>query len=278
MKIGCHAVLFTDRIAKETEEVLKEFEKTGCQGVEIGARFFGVEKSSYLKELLDQYHLQLSGLHVSALWTDLLDDPQKVEDAVGKAVEFLQIMPNKNIIFTGAAQKDPSHHPEEPVDPRLSDTESAEKMAEKLNEIAGKAGEKGVFINYHNHCWEFDHDGLLFMAFIHKAPRVHFALDTGWAAGSGWDPADLIEKYPDRISYVHLRDFKKEIMEKCHTFDQKQESYVDLGTGDMDYDHLMSVIKKNFGDNGWAVIEYEKGKVDFERYTKAVSYVREILG
>ena len=28
MKIGCHAVLFTDRIAKETEEVLKEFEKT----------------------------------------------------------------------------------------------------------------------------------------------------------------------------------------------------------------------------------------------------------
>ena len=105
MKIGCHAVLFTDRIAKETEEVLKEFEKTGCQGVEIGARFFGVEKSSYLKELLDQYHLQLSGLHVSALWTDLLDDPQKVEDAVGKAVEFLQIMPNKNIIFTGAAQR-----------------------------------------------------------------------------------------------------------------------------------------------------------------------------
>ena len=41
---------------------------------------------------------------------------------------------------------------------------------------------------------------------------------------------------------------------------------------------LLSVIKKNFGDNGWAVIEYEKGKVDFERYTKAVSYVREILG
>ena len=67
-------------------------------------------------------------------------------------------------------------------------------------------------------------------------------------------------------------------MEKCYTFDQKQESYVDLGTGDMDYDHLMSVIKKNFGDNGWAGIEYEKGKVDFERYTKAVSYVREILG
>ena len=121
MKIGCHAVLFTDRIAKETEEVLKEFEKTGCQGVEIGARFFGVEKSSYLKELLDQYHLQLSGLHVSALWTDLLDDPQKVEEAVGKAVEFLQVMPNKNIIFTGMAQNDPSQHPEEGIDPRLSD-------------------------------------------------------------------------------------------------------------------------------------------------------------
>lgn len=278
MKIGCHAVLFTDRIAKETEEVLKEFEKTGCQGVEIGARFFGVEKSSYLKELLDQYHLQLSGLHVSALWTDLLDDPQKVEDAVGKAVEFLQIMPNKNIIFTGMAQNDPSQHPEEGIDPRLSDPAAAEKMAGKLNEIAAKAKESGVSVNYHNHCWEFDQEGLLFMALIHHAPEVRFALDTGWVAGSGWDPADLLEKYPDRISYVHLRDFKKEDMEKCRTFAEKQENYVDLGKGNMDYERLLSVIKKNFGDNGWAVIEYEKGKVDFERYTKAVSYVREILG
>ena len=278
MKIGCHAVLFTDRIAKETEEVLKEFEKTGCQGVEIGARFFGVEKSSYLKELLDQYHLQLSGLHVSALWTDLLDDPQKVEDAVGKAVEFLQVMPNKNIIFTGMAQNDPSQHPEEDIDPRLSDPAAAEKMAGKLNEMAAKAKESGVSVNYHNHCWEFDQDGLLFMALIHHAPEVRSPLDPGWAAGSGWEPADLLEKYPDRISYVHLRDFKKEDMEKCRTFAEKQENYVDLGKGNMDYERLLSVIKKNFGDNGWAVIEYEKGKVDFERYTKAVSYVREILG
>lgn len=223
MKIGCHAVLFTDRIATETEEVLREFEKTGCEGVEIGARFFGVEKNGYLKELLDQYHLQLAGLHVSALWTDLLDAPQKVEDAVGKAVKFLQIMPNKNIIFTGMVQKDPSQHPEETIDSRLSDPESAGRMAEKLNEIAAEAGRRGVSLNYHNHCWEFDHDGLLFMALIHHAPEVRFALDTGWAAGSGWVPAELIEKYQDRISYVHLRDYKKEEMEKCRTFAEKQE-------------------------------------------------------
>lgn len=278
MKIGCHAVLFTDRIAKETEEVLKEFEKTGCQGVEIGARFFGVEKSAYLKELLDRHHLQLSGLHVSILWTDLLDNPQKVEDAIGKAAEFLQVMPNKNIILTGMAQSDPSQHPEENLDPRLSEPASARAMAETLNELAAGAGEKGVSINYHNHCWEFDHDGLLFMALIDYAPRVRFALDTGWASGSGWDPQMLIEKYSDRISYVHLRDYKKDTMAKCETFAQKQEGYVDLGMGDMDYAGLMAVIKKNFGDNGWAVIEYEKGKVDFERYTKAVAYVREILG
>lgn len=278
MKIGCHAVLFTDRIARETEEVLKAFEKTGCQGVEIGARFFGVEKSSYLKELLNQYHLQLAGLHVSALWTDLLDDPQKVEAAVEKAAEFLQVMPNKNIIFTGMAQNDPSQHPEEGIDPRLSDTAAAEKMAEKLNEIALNAKERGVSVNYHNHCWEFDNDGLLFMALINNAPEVGLALDTGWAASSGWDPAELIEKYPERISYVHLRDYKKEEMGKCRTFAEKQESYADLGKGDMNYERLLSVIKKNFCGDGWAVIEYEKGKVDFGRYTKAVSYVREILG
>lgn len=278
MKIGCHAVLFGGRIAEETEEILKGFSNTGCQGIEMGARFFDVTKSDYLKGLLDQYHLQLSGLHVSALWTDLLDSPEKIESAVESAVEFLRIMPNKNIIFTGMSQNDPAKAPDDPLDARLSDPAAVKKMAEKLNEITEKAEAEGVMLRYHNHCWEFDNDGLLFKALLNDAPRVKFALDTGWAAGSGWDPVQLIEKYPERISYVHLRDFKKDAMEKCRTFAEKQEGYVEIGDGDMNYAHLMSVIKKQFGQDGWAVIEYEKGKADFERYTKAVAYVQEILG
>ena len=51
---------------------------------------------------------------------------------------------------------------------------------------------------------------------------------------------------------------------------------MDLGTGDMDYRKLTDVLKKAMGPDDWAVIEYEKGEVSFERYQRAVDYLKEL--
>lgn len=277
MKLGCHGVLFTDRIAKETEAVLKGLEKTGCEGVEIGARFFGVHKNAYLKRLLENHHLRLSGLHVAVLWTQLLDEPQKVEAQIEAAIEFLQVMQDKNIIFSGMVCEDMAQWPQEPLDPRLSDPEAVERMAGKLNQLAIRAKERNVSLKYHNHCWEFASDGLLFRAILDHAPQVGFALDTGWVWVGGWDPIELLRSYPHRISYVHLRDYKKEVMKGLHTFAEKQEGFVDFGTGDMDTKGLLLGLGDHLGEEGWAVIEYEKGRVDYKRYELALAHARKIL-
>lgn len=277
MKIGCHAVLFTDKIASDTEGVLQGFEVCGCQGVEIGARFFGVEKNRYLKDMLKKYNLELSGLHVSFLWTDLLDDVEKIKLSINGAVEFLQVMEQKNIILTGMATPDPSGHPEVEADSRLSDPEAVKNMVVLLNEIAKEARAGGVSINYHNHCWEFEENALLYYSILTYAPDIKFGLDTGWAAISGYSPITLIQDNPDRFSYVHLRDYKNESVDKSQTFAEKQEGYVDLGTGDMDFEALLPVLSNCLGPDGWAVIEYEKGSVDFSRYKSAVEYIKGIV-
>ena len=36
-----------------------------------------------------------------------------------------------------------------------------------------------------------------------------FTFDTGWAHYAGTDVLALIEKYKDRLQYVHLKDFRK---------------------------------------------------------------------
>lgn len=276
MKIGCHAVLFTNRILTETENILSGLKSTGCEGVEIGSRFFGLDKREYLLETLNSQGLYLAGLHVSVQWLDLLNKPEAAEESILKGAEFLQVMPYKNIILTGMIGAGPSIAGEAERDPALRDPQTVEKMAKSLNEMAKKAADRGVSVNYHNHCWEFENDGLLFHSLMEYAPQVNFALDTGWAAVSGYDPVGLIEAAPDRFHYVHLRDFKKEIMEGNKTFAQKQEGYVDLGTGDMDYRKLTDVLKKAMGPDDWAVIEYEKGEVSFERYQRAVDYLKEL--
>ena len=90
-------------------------------------------------------------------------------------------------------------------------------------------------VHYHNHSWEFCDNGLLWFALADQAPDVQFALDTGWALASGYDPVMLIERYPGRFGYVHLRDCKKAADPGAQTFSDVHKGFVDLGTGDMGY-------------------------------------------
>ncbi len=280
MKIGCHAVLFTDQIAIDTEGVLSGLAASGGKGVEIGARFFGIDKNMELKGLLEAHKMELSGLHAVILLTDLLDQPDKVRDTIAKAAEFLQVMPNKNIILTGGKQMPPvagENHENREEDRRLSDPAQVKTIAKMLNEMSSFAKESGVQIHYHNHDWEFEHNGILYEAFIKYAPDMNFALDTGWALSSGWNPVKMIEEHPSRYTYVHIRDFRKKDMVNCHNHIEKQDKFVDLGEGDVDLKQLMTTLKTHMPDNGWVVIEYEKGEVSFERYVRAVQYLETLL-
>lgn len=279
MKIGCHAVLFTEAIATDTVNVLSSLHAAGAQGAEIGSRFFGLEKAGELCAALDASSMELSGLHAIAPLLLLLEAPEKVEAQLVGAAQFLQHVPCKNIIATGAIEPQ-AMSLDNLGDERLTTPEVAKTIAENLNRIATRIKkEYGVQIHYHNHNWEFKNQAVIFNALVNYAPSLCFALDTGWAAVSGYDPVELIRTTcKGRIHYVHLRDYKKEIAAGCETFEQFQNSYVELGEGDMDYAALLGALKEALDENDWAVVEYEKGAVDVKRYEKAVAHVHRVLG
>lgn len=277
MKIGCHAVLFTDQIVNNTENLLSSLQQTGAQGLEIGLRFMGTEQCESIMASLDQHQLQLAGLHTQQLLTDFIDDPDKCEEGLTKAAQFMQRNVNKNIIMTGMVP--PSVLNEANLgDDRLLDANFVKTIAHSLNRIAGKIKKTyGVQIHYHNHNWEFKNDGLIFKTLLAEAPDVCFALDTGWAAVSGFDPIQLIQNQPNRFQYVHLRDYSRENAIVSQNFEDLQNGYLELGSGDMDYARLLSCISDALGEDGWAIVEYEKGPIDPERYTKAVAFVKNLL-
>lgn len=278
MRLGCHCVLFGPKIVTDMNEVLTEIESAGAEGCEIGQRFLGPENADKLRKSLKEHDLELAGMHCNGVnWMDLVNAPEKSRESVMQVAVTLQNMPNKNIIMTGAVDREGLNNAllnNGAVEETLHDKANILVAARHLEEIAAEVHEKyGVQLHYHNHSWEFADDGMMFYILMEHCPSMNLALDTGWAAISGFDPVDIIEKYPDRISYVHLRDYKKAEEGLKLTFQKAHECFVKLGSGDMNYPNLMSCLKKYINPDGWAIVEYETGDFDYLSYIRAIGYL-----
>lgn len=262
MKLGCHAVLFKEKIATQTEQVLSQIRETGFVGTEIGSRFFGTDKKEYLKQLLEQNQIEMSGMHAVVQLIDMVDNKETALNNIMKIVEFVKDMPNKNIIMTGL-HKLPN---ETEVDARLKDEAFVKEVAIGLNLLAQKAGELGVKVHYHNHSWEFENDALIFHSIGKYAPDLLFGLDTGWAFSMGYDPVALMDEYIGRFHYVHLRDYNKDTKE-----------FVNLGCGNQDYPKIMKKLQEILGPDDWAIVEYETGEEDYSRYSRAYEFLNRYI-
>lgn len=282
MKLGCHCVLYGPKIAEDTDNVLNKLVLAGAQGCEIGERFFAAEHADQLKERLSAHQLELAGMHCNGLYLlDLIYHPKKAEAAVLGVAKALQDSPNKNIIATGCVDIESLNErliKDGASEPELHDPKLILEAAKNLEQIAQKAkSEYGAQLHYHNHSWEFADDGLIFFTLADHCPTVNFALDTGWASVSGFDPVELLEKYPGRFHYVHLRDLKKGKDTRNLTFRQAHTGFADLGSADMNYPRLFSCLNRTLGPDDWAIVEYELGNFDHLSYLKAVSYLKGIL-
>jgi len=245
MNIGVHCVLFKERIASETNQILSELGLAGFAGVEIGARFFGLDEKAKFTGALNNCGIVLSGLHVGTSFTELEENEDAVTERVVKAASFLQDMPNRNILFSC-------------MNPKEFNIDEAVRVMSKL---VLQCAEKGVALHYHNHAHEFENDMEIFRQLLEKVPTLLFCLDLGWILKAGRDPIAIVEQHSTRIKYVHLRDW-------C-----PHDGFVALGKGLMDYTKLLPTLKNYLGADDWAVVEYEDGAQDTGRYKKAIDYL-----
>lgn len=277
MRIGCHAVLFKEQIVTDTDKIIASLQDAGAEGIELGARFFGIERNEDLKTALVTHSMELAGLHVGASLLDFIDNPGKNEENLIAAAKFLEIMPNKNIIMTGgieAEARDKANN----GDNRFLDPSFCVSLAHKIDAIAHALHkEYQVRLNYHNHNWEFKNDGLVFHSLMKYAPSLFFALDIGWAEVSGFSAYALIKENPGRFHYLHLRDLKYEESKTPRSFEEVSHSYVALGEGDIDFHALFALLNEVMQEKDWLIVEYEHGYVDALRYKHAVTFVKKGL-
>lgn len=84
--------------------------------------------------------------------------------------------------------------------------------ADRFNEWGRKVKAAGMQFGYHNHTMEFTpQNGVIpfdEMIRLTDPSLVTFEMDCGWVTVGGGDPVAYLHKYPNRISMLHIKDFK----------------------------------------------------------------------
>jgi len=244
--------------ATPLEVCLAEAKEAGFEGMELGHKFPREPKA--LREVLGRFGLSLvSGWYSAEL---LRRDAGEEMRHLRAHLDLLKALGCNVLVFaetSNAIHGDRSTPlAERPV---LAASEWAQFGA-RMTQVADRTLKEGVRLVYHHHMGtaverEAEIDALM----AATGPSVHLLLDTGHATFAGADPASLARRYRARISHVHVKDVRADVMAKAR---RERQSFLDAviagvftvpGDGCVDYP---AVFRELPGYAGWVVVEAEQ--------------------
>ena len=245
------------------ETCLAEAREAGFEGMELGNKF--PREAGALKAALAPFNMAcIGGWHS----VELLKRGAKEEFALARPHrDLLKAMDTP--VFIVAETSNAIHGDRAmPLSrrPRLVSGDWAQ-FCDRMTEFAAMLADEGLTLCYHHHMGtivETREDIARFMDGC-GAP-VTLLLDTGHATWGGADPAELARTYRKRISHVHCKDVRPDVIARSTAGDWSFLDSIlghgkDLGTytvpGDGTVDYV-AVFRELAGYAGWLVVEAEQ--------------------
>jgi inosose dehydratase len=244
------------------EQCVSEMALAGYTGSEIGNKY--PKDPKVLKKALD-----LRGMTICNAWFSSFLTTKPLKETVDAFIKHRDFLYEVGARVIGAAEQghsiqgmmDVPVHTKKPV---FTD-EEWKKLADGLNELGRLAKEKGMILTYHHHMGTgvqtFEEiDKLMDMT---DPNLVYLLFDTGHLTFSDIDAEAVLRKYVKRIKHVHLKDVRKEVLEKVKKEDWsflkavKEGVYTIPGDGIINYDPLFKILAES-GYTGWFVVEAEQ--------------------
>jgi len=188
----CQTITFGPDQKYRLAEVFATVAEAGYSGIETGLRHLSHLQPAQLADLLDEFGLKLYATHLGG---DLTAPSEAAGErsVLDHALHYLEQMGTELLVYSGLAFE--------------TDDQFARDF-EKLNSAAEIAGREGIHLCYHNHNWEFEHDGKVIDAVIDDAsPALKMCPDVGWVHMGGADVVTFLERAKDRLAAVHFKDF-----------------------------------------------------------------------
>ena len=239
---------------------LAEAREAGFEGIELGHKF--PRDPALLQSLLGDHELHL----VSGWYSGRLLERSVAEELV--AIEphraVLAAMGSAVLVYaetTGGIAGDRTR----PLSRRPSLPNGHWRdFGIHLTELADRLAERGIRLAYHHHMGTVvetaaEIDRLM----ASTGGSVGLLLDTGHLAFAGADPVDIAWRHGLRISHVHCKDVRPDVLARARAADQSfLDSVIDgvftvPGDGAIDFVAVLGALKAaNY--RGWLVVEAEQ--------------------
>jgi len=221
-----------------------------------------------VRDLLRQHELKFVALSSG----DLLSDPAAAKESIAEHTAHAKFLRDAAGLYLQILDNRPKGRAATPADFKL--------LGKALTELGKRTADLGIPLGYHNHMGSLgERPEELDQIMNLSDPRyVKLELDIAHYFQGGGDPVKAIEKFSDRLLFLHIKD-----AEHLPPGKDSQHSYrwVELGHGLVDVPAVFEALRKvNF--RGWAVVELDgvPDNVQSPREAAAANkqYLQEKLG
>ena len=244
--------------------VLKDCADAGYKGIELGPVGYMPEDPAILADALAEHDLELIGgvvfraYHDPDMWDDVLD-------ATHRTAKALKAHGAQHLVLIDSISPRRA-----PTAGRASEAEQMDKAEwtayrDRIAETARIGSEEyGLTVGIHAHAAGFmDFEPELERLLNEVDEKIlKICFDTGHHSYAGFDPVAFMQRYIDRISYMHFKDIDPKvkadvIANRTGFYDAcGQGIFCNLGEGDVDFPQVRQILL-DAGFEGWCTVEQD---------------------
>ena len=226
-------------------QAIEDIAAVGFRGIQLRSNSIAEFSSpAAVRDLLSQHELKFVALSSG----NLLSDPAVAKKSIGEHAAHAKFLRDAGGLYLQVIDNRPQERGATPADYK--------NLGKALTELGKRTADLGIPLGYHNHMGSLgERPEELDQIMNASDPRyLKLELDTAHYFQGGGDPAKAIEKFGDRLLFMHIKDVERHPGGK-----DPQHSYrfVELGHGLVDIPAVFEALRKvNF--RGWAVVELDE--------------------
>ncbi|WP_066251448.1 sugar phosphate isomerase/epimerase family protein [Neobacillus drentensis] len=198
-KIGVQMYTVKDKVADlGAYEIIRRIAELGYRAVEVSQIPMRSKNVAELKRASIDFDIKIAALS-AGLEPIVPGDPgETLSSDFDKIVNDCKIL-DCNYLRIGMM---PIH--------LMDDRDKIMGFIERAEAMANRLAEQEIELYYHTHHLEFQKfDGVYLLDIIKdNTTKLGFELDVHWIQRAGENPVEFVKKYKDRISLLHLKDYR----------------------------------------------------------------------
>ena len=221
-------------------QAIEDIAAVGFRGIQLRSNSIAEFGSpAAMRDFLTQHELKFVALSSG----DLLSDSASAKKSIAEHTAHAKFLRDAGGLYLQVLDNRPKS--------RVAIPDDYKQLGRALTELGKRTADLGIPLGYHNHMGSLsERPEEVDQVMSASDPRyVKLELDIAHYFQGGGDPVKAIEKFSDRLLFLHIKDVER-VSKSVYRF-------VELGHGLVDVPAVFeSLTKINF--RGWAVVELDE--------------------